>query len=78
MGGHLELPDVHADAAQASVRPRVFSRSGLDGDEVGAVARVQMAQAAFAQEALDLRSVCLVGLVFGHRRGAPRIQAASR
>src|SRR3989442_12193890 len=45
---------------------------------VGAVAHVQVTQTAVVQEAFDLGSVRLVGLVLGHRRGAPRAQAACR
>jgi len=37
---HFELPDVHADASEASMRPWVLGRSGLDGDEVASMARV--------------------------------------
>ena len=69
MRRHLELPDVDADASEASVRPWVLGRPGLDGDEVGAMARAQVRQPAATEEVGDCSGVGFCGLVFGHRRG---------
>ena len=65
MRRHLELPDVDADASEASVRPWVLGRPGLDGDEVGAMARAQVTQPAATEEVGDCSASDFVAWCLG-------------
>lgn len=66
-GRHLEAPQVHALAAEPGVGDRVVVATGFEGQDIGAAARPDVAQAAaLAKEAASRGGVRILGAELGH------------